>query len=296
MVHRVLQFCAFSVILFLFLVIDSCWARPPKRTINPSFDIKNFNSTQLIKTVREMAVCSGNKEKKVLLSDYGLLLFLQKDTGKFRRLATLSLLTGAIKTEERMETELTKLINDFVETFNDTSLTGQEKKLKEISRFVQRDLRAMFILSSAIDLTHYNASFDEFRNSMREFALNAEQISPRLEKDVLRNNKDPLQTIQNFIEEHIRILRNSLLNRVSDSIATMKMEDDSKTLLVQPIIVQSDGSTEENVTKSSKRGSKKSGRGKGSRKVAIGLRHIPKNVEELTSVTYLPYQEVRRIT
>lgn len=199
-----------------------------------------------------------------------------------------------------MEMELTKMINDFVETFNDTSLTGQEKKLKEISKFVQRDLRAMFILSSAIDLTHYNASFEEFRNSMREFALNAEQISPRLEKDVLRNNKHPLQTVRDFIDEHIRILRNSLLNRVSDSIAAMKMEDDSKSLFVQPINVQPTASEEKNelpsipTTETSKRGSKKGGKSKGSRKVAAGIRNIPKNYDELTSASYLPYQEVRR--
>lgn len=65
MANRVFPFCAFSVIFFLFLVIDSSWARPPKRTINPTFDIQNFNSTQLIKTVREMAVCGGNIQKKL---------------------------------------------------------------------------------------------------------------------------------------------------------------------------------------------------------------------------------------
>lgn len=228
---------------------------------------------------------------------------LQKNSQKFRRLATLSLLTGAIKTEERMEMELTKLMNDFVDTFNDTSLTGKEKKVKEISRFVQRDLRAMFILSSAIDLTHYNASFEEFRNSMREFALAGEQMAPKLDKHVLRNDNHPVTTIRNFVDEHIRILRNALMNRVSDSIAAMKSEDEinGTSLKIRPILIQSEENVEDNtiplpkIKSGAEKEEEDSKTGKDKKPAKKSVANSPvgpfDSPAEVTSVYYQSYQD-----
>lgn len=149
-----------------------------------------------------------------------------------------------------MEKELIKMTNELLDTFHTSTMAEKEKKLKEISKFVQRDLRAMFLVSSAIDLTQYNASVAEFRNSMREFVLQGEQLVPRLDRFVLTNGKSPEETIRNFINDHITILRNTLTNRVTTSVASLK-EDDQKrkrqrSTTMQPIVVNSSESPEMN--------------------------------------------------
>lgn len=204
-----------------------------------------------------------------------------------------------------MEKELTKLMNDLLDNFNTSTMAEKEKKLKEISRFIQRDFRAMFILSSAIDLTQYNASIEEFRNSMREFALHGEQLTPKLDMQVLRNGKTPIDPIRNFVHEHIQILRSTLINRVGAAIDTLQTDGQSnkKAATNRPIVVASSEDTIETntiplkqknetsrssgTTTTEKEPKKKKGNGMvPSRTFLQGL------ATELNPVYYIPYQEV----
>lgn len=232
-----------------------------------------------------------------------VLLSFQKEPGKFRRVATISLLMGAIRSEEQMEKELLKLTNDLLDTFNTSSFTEKEKKLNDISKFVQRDLRAMFILSSAIDLTQYNASVKEFQNAMKEFTLHGEELAPRLDRDLLKNGKTPSQTIREFVNDHIQVLRNILINRVTLSIETLEKDEDRKRgSKMRPIVVpSSEGDSESNSTlsligkpkkkKTSTDGQKRiNDLGKGIKT----YRNVPQDSSsyEVGTVFHFPHQEV----
>lgn len=213
-----------------------------------------------------------------------------------------------------MEQELTRLMNDLVDTFNETSLVEKEKKLKDISKFVQRDLRAMFILSSAIDLTQYNASVKEFQNSMREFALHEEELMPRLDRNILRNGRTPIETIQGFVNEHIQVLRSTLMNRVSLTIDALENDDTRKRVASnkRPTVANSSsesvesntipakgnnatlrlGVREKNQDKDApKEKAKKRGRGMAARGIVL---QNPASDTLAAPAYYVPYQEVGR--
>lgn len=211
---------------------------------------------------------------------------MQKEPGKYRRLATLSLLAGAVRTEEKMEQELTKMTNEFVNSFNTSTMADKRKQLKEISRFVQRDLRAMFILNNAIDLSRHNSTFAEFQKSLKSFVVESEQLSPKLERNLLTGDH-PTETIRSFIETHVELLRTSLLGRVSVSIDAMQ-NDQNKKLHMKPIFVEGDeqlnvipkggGIVQPNSVK----------------RPFKGTRTVENNgFSENTGAYYVPYQEVR---
>lgn len=227
---------------------------------------------------------------------------MQKEPAKFRRIATIGLLMGAIRSEEQMEKELIRMTHDLLDNFNTSSMAEKETKLKEISKFVQRDLRAMFILSSAIDLTQYNASVAEFRNAMKEFAQQGELLAPKLDKLILKNGKSPVDTIRNFVTEHIRILRNTLMDRVSVSVASLQEETHKKrSLASQPIVVYSTENIEANTipmkgdeTMNGKMEKKNKGTEKKRKK--SGMVHSGDTDEGVSAglnpIYYIPYQEV----
>lgn len=204
-----------------------------------------------------------------------------------------------------MEKELLKLTTDLLENFNETTMADKVKKLKDISRFIQRDLRAMFILSSAIDLTHYNASLSEFRDSMKEFTLRGEELAPKLNTDILTNGKTPIDTIKLFVEEHIQVLRNSLMNRVSVTVEALKADTQEaqtrRSLSTRPIVVVSSESIEDNLipqkgdnesgskSKEKDSGKKSSGSAKGLNNSRLGFQN---NQNALSFLIFFPEQEV----
>lgn len=201
-----------------------------------------------------------------------------------------------------MEKELIRMTHDLLDNFNTSSMAEKETKLKEISKLVQRDLRAMFILSSAIDLTQYNASVAEFRNAMKEFAQQGELLAPKLDKLILKNGKSPVDTIRNFVTEHIRILRNTLMDRVSVSVASLQEETHKKrSLASQPIVVYSTENIEANTipmkgdeTMNGKMEKKNKGTEKKRKK--SGMVHSGDADEGVSAglnpIYYIPYQEV----
>lgn len=186
-----------------------------------------------------------------------------------------------------MEKELTKMTNEFVDNFNNSTMADKRKHLKEISRFVQRDLRAMFILNNAIDLSRHNSTFSEFQKSLQSYVAQSEQLTPKMERNLLNGDR-PTETLRAFIETHVELLRSSLLGRVSESIDSMQ-NGQNKKLHMKPIFVEG-GDDQMNVIPQGgiiQPPLKRPFGGTRSAAEHVGL-------TENTSAYYVPYQEVRK--
>lgn len=191
----------------------------------------------------------------------------------------MSLLAGALKTEERMEVELNKMADDFYDTYRAASELERQQKLQDISKFMQRDLRAMFILNNAIDLTTKNSTLDDFQKAIKAATLKNELEAPRFNRNAVKDAANPVKMVRGYVNDHVQLIRSGLLGRVGATVEQLRYDQKRQKV-------------KESRAKANYRIVTKSVESAGGDSHSSQMPTLPPLVQTTASTHYVPYQQV----
>lgn len=98
----------------------------------------------------------------------------KKSADEIRRIATVGILAGAVKTERSMNERLAALARDFFVNFNSSTVEANMGKLFNLEQTMERDKRVMEILGNALDYAINTKSLEQYKEDMDEIARNNE--------------------------------------------------------------------------------------------------------------------------
>lgn len=93
---------------------------------------------------------------------------------QIRRIATVGILAGAVRTERNMNERLSSMTREFFANFNSSTPEDNMEKLFNLEQIMERDKRAMEILGNALDFAIHSKSYEEYKEDMETIARNNE--------------------------------------------------------------------------------------------------------------------------
>ena len=146
--------------------------------------------------------------------------------------ATMGILMGTIKTEEKMEKNLLGLILELFQTYQKINNKEIGNKIKIIEDTMERDKRAIQILNNALNLAMKSKTVDEYRSELNKIAFENSHLKNAGQTDfqVKKESKDKImKSFKSDVIKHMTFLRKIVGDTVEK---TMKnMEKDKKEVL-----------------------------------------------------------------
>lgn len=97
-------------------------------------------------------------------------LKLKKSQNEIKQITTVGLLSGALKVEKNMKSNLQILVKQFYDNFNTSTHDENMEKIFSLEETMERDKRAIQILSNALDYARDGKSYEEYKNEMESIA------------------------------------------------------------------------------------------------------------------------------
>lgn len=97
-------------------------------------------------------------------------LRLKKSRDEIKTIATVGMLSGALKVEQNMKENLQKIVNEFYQQFNASTPEENMDKIFLLEETMERDKRAIQILSNALDYARDVRSYEEYKDRMEAIA------------------------------------------------------------------------------------------------------------------------------
>lgn len=97
-------------------------------------------------------------------------LRLKKSSDEIKRIATVGMLAGALKVEQNMRENLRKIVNEFYREFNASTPEENMDKIFLLEETMERDKRAIQILSNALDYARDVRSYEAYKDRMEAIA------------------------------------------------------------------------------------------------------------------------------
>lgn len=152
-----------------------------KVTILFTIIILLVNSVQLAtpldnRTQEDVVVVVGNpinvQDKQNFTSLFNEIkkLKLKKTPNEIKQITIVGLLSGALKVEKNMKANLKILVNDFNSKFNSSTHDENMDKIFSLEETMERDKRAIQILSNALDYAREVKSYEEYKDEMESIA------------------------------------------------------------------------------------------------------------------------------
>lgn len=144
----------------------------------------------------------------------------KKSSDEIRRIATVGILAGAIKTERNLNERLAALARNFFVNFNSSTAEDNMENLFRLEQSMERDKRAMAILVNALDFAINSKTIEEYKEDMEEIGRSNSITMLELEKKRLTTqltNSSP-----NKGEKVGKMLKQS--NELNAEIAKRKQE------------------------------------------------------------------------
>lgn len=167
---------------------------------------------------------------------------------QIRRIATVGILAGAVKTEQNLNDRLAMMAREFFANFNTTTPEDNMEKLFTLEQMMERDKRAMEILENALDFAIHSKTYEEYKEDMEAIGRNNEismlelakkKFSTQMTSD--KTNKGEkvgkylkhsselgaeltkrVQDVRNSVNKHIYIIHSMLKDRERKTLKYFK--------------------------------------------------------------------------
>ncbi|XP_037029669.1 uncharacterized protein LOC119069655 [Bradysia coprophila] len=176
-----------SLVIFLFQ-ISLIQSGPVDKNVSPLATNSVYSGP-----IGELDFMKKHKSDVSALFDDIKKLKSKKSSEEIRRIATVGILAGALKTERSLNERLAALARDFFVNFNSSTVEDNMEKLFNLEQTMERDKRAMEILGNALDFAIHSKNLDQYKEDMEEIGRNNEATMLELAKKKLSNQitKDP---------------------------------------------------------------------------------------------------------
>lgn len=151
-----------------------------------SIDAKSINQekiTDRIDTYKDSVIDFTKVKNKSLRNDVQdliikyRLLRTKKSDADMRIIATVGLVSGALKVQDEMKTNLQRLSNELIINFNDSTPQQNFDKLVAIEETIQRDKASIDVMNSILKFARNEKTFENFQNDMKQILKEVSDVS-----------------------------------------------------------------------------------------------------------------------
>lgn len=159
-----------------------------------------------------------------------------------KRAATMGIMLGTVKVEQQMESNIAKLLGDFMKSLHKPNMKQATKKLSEIETTMKRDKHAIDILKSALDLAMKTKTIGEYRLALNQIAVadvKTKKTHPKPMKPTVGDMTSMVGELQSNIQSHLKQMRDKVGASVDATMKTMKNSEivSTPTTITSPGIV-----------------------------------------------------------
>lgn len=165
--------------------------------IGQSVDGKSLNrvnsSDRSSRSSKELSVTSDQVRNQTIRNDIQHLLAnyrklrAKKSEADMRVIATVGLVSGALKLQDAMKGNLYRLADDLIDGFNASTPQRNMEKLLVIEETIGRDRASIEVMNGILEFARNTKNFDEFQKDMQR-VLN--EVSERLNAAVINECRD----------------------------------------------------------------------------------------------------------
>lgn len=163
--------------IFLFQIISLSHSVPVVKTVN------SLTTNSAIKDVSDF-MRRHKGDLRAVFEDIKKLKS-KKSADEIRRIATVGILAGAVKTERNLNERLAAMARDFFVNFNSSTVEANMEKLFNLEQTMERDKRVMEILGNALDFAINSKTLEKYNEDMEAIARNSEANMLELKKKKL---------------------------------------------------------------------------------------------------------------
>ena len=162
-----------------------------------------------------------------------------------KKTATMGILVGAVKAEEKMEKNLMDMLLDLFKSVKLPKVSNKQTmgKMQAIESVMERDKKAVRILNVAMTLAMASTSLMEYQNTLKNIAIEdaldkktrLEEIKKSPSKPSNKQTMLKMENLKKDVVEHIRFMRSTLTKSAED---TLKFLGAQKKLKATPKPIQ----------------------------------------------------------
>lgn len=148
-----------------------------------------------------------------------LMTNLQKN---IKRAATMGIIMGTANTARKMETNILLLIHEFIKALQGSNMRQAIKKFQKIEDTIERDKKAMEILTSAMNVameTKTNSDYQALNKISNDISKTDKS---QQQKIIPKDKKGLMKQAQNDVNSHLQFLRKTLNATVHEAITHMQ--------------------------------------------------------------------------
>jgi len=149
-----------------------------------------------------------------------LMTNLQKN---IKRAATMGIIMGTAKTARKMETNILLLIHEFIKALQGSNMRQVIKKFQKIEDTIERDKKAMEILTSAMNVAMETKTNSDYRQALNKISNDISKSDKSQQQKIIpKDKKGLMKQAQNDVNSHLQFLRKTLNATVHETITHMQ--------------------------------------------------------------------------
>lgn len=147
---------------------------------------------------------SANQQLAQFMEEYQRLR-AKKSEDAMRQIATVGLVSGALKVEELIRANLGQLADDLIENFNVSTPKENLDKLLAIEEVMERDRSSVDVLMSALEFARNDKSYEIFNQDMRRILKKVYLTIWKLDSITIDFQMDNSQSLLVFRDSFVKI-------------------------------------------------------------------------------------------
>ncbi|KAG5683182.1 hypothetical protein PVAND_012478 [Polypedilum vanderplanki] len=162
---------------------------------------------------------------KVLQSDKNVKLLVENVEKNLKRAATLGVALGTEKATQKMQLNILQLLHDFIKTIQGANMRQTMMKYQKIEDTIDRDKKAVEILSNAIKLATKTETLDEYHSALKELSKNQTKSAQKQSKFIPKSKIELMAKLKTDVDDHVNFLRKKVDTTVKETLDSMKLNE-----------------------------------------------------------------------
>lgn len=162
---------------------------------------------------------------------------LQKN---FKRAATMGIVIGTTRTARKMEANILQIIHELIKTIQGINMKQAVEKYQKIQTTIDRDKKAMEILTSAMNVALKSKSISEYRQALQKISNKGSMSkNPQPLKQLPKDKRELMKLAQRDVKSHLQFLRKSINATVHETITHMQQHKKKSEISSTPPAITS---------------------------------------------------------
>lgn len=166
---------------------------------------------------------------KTFKSDKNVKNLVENVQSNLKRAASMGIAVGTSKTARKMEINILQLINEFIKSIQGLNMKQTMMKYKKIEDTINRDKKAIEILSNAMKLASKTRTLREYRQELNKISENEHKANSTRNKDFIpKSKKELMKKLTGDVNEHVKFLRKTVGETIIDMQQKRKTKQKSE--------------------------------------------------------------------